>query len=63
VRKVFTQQSVALHVTPCSVVDLYQCLVLPLSLGIFTLTLETASSYKHWNLLWNCSVSLQHNTA
>lgn len=51
----FTQQrpetsGVALHVTPCSVMDLYQCLGLLLSLGIFTLTLEAASSYKHWNL-------------
>jgi len=38
------------HVTPCSVMDLSQCLGLPLSLGIFTLILRAASSYKHWNL-------------
>jgi hypothetical protein len=43
-------------VTPCSVVDLYQCLGLLLSLGIFTLTLEAATSYKQWNL----SMKLQH---
>ena len=30
--------------------DLSQCLGLLLSLGIFTLILEAASSYKHWNL-------------
>ena len=55
VRNEFTQQrpktsSVALHVTPCSVMDLYQYVGLPLRLGIFTLILQAASSYKHWNL-------------